>query len=44
VKSGKAKATDQERVELKFVASRFEATAQIWTFKRRARDPLIETL
>jgi Holliday junction resolvase len=44
VKSGKAKATNQERVELKFVASRFQATAQIWTFKPRAREPDIETL
>jgi Holliday junction resolvase len=43
VKSGKAKATGQERIELKFVASRFDATAQIWTFK--SRQPLeVETL
>jgi Holliday junction resolvase-like predicted endonuclease len=43
VKSGRAKATGQERIELKFVASRFEATAQIWTFK--SRKPLeVETL
>jgi Holliday junction resolvase len=43
VKSGKAKPTQQERITLKFVAARFQATPQIWTFK--PRKPLeVETL
>jgi predicted RecB family endonuclease len=43
VKSGKAKASTQERLALKFIASRFQATPQIWTF--RPREPVqVETL
>ena len=43
VKSGKARASTQERLALKFIASRFQATPQIWTF--RPREPVqVETL
>jgi Holliday junction resolvase len=43
VKSGNAKPTQQERISLKFVASRFQARAEVWTFKKR--QPLeVETL
>ena len=43
VKSGSAKASRQERIALKFVAARFAATAQVWTF--RPREPVqVETL
>jgi len=44
VKRGEAKATQQERIALKFLASRFQAKPQIWRFKPRLREPLIETL
>jgi len=43
VKSGNAKPTQQERIALKFLASRFQARAEVWTFKKR--QPLkVETL
>lgn len=44
IKRGKVKASQEERIALKFMAARFAAKAEIWTFKRRAREPVIETL
>jgi Holliday junction resolvase len=43
IKSGNAKPTQHERIALKFLASRFQAKAQVWIFKPR-QPCQVETL